>query len=226
MISSSKKRFSAALFVAASLVGLAQSAPASADDCQSAYKQCVAAGGGAACSGVLSGCSDAKSGKLERQAKSGKKAAMTGASNTGAVLELGLEGKEKVKDFEVKHTCDGELELDGEAVKSAKGVGIMAGQGCKLTLNKVKIKAKRGIVVEGNAQIILKDSSIDASDVAISVEGNAQIVLLGKSVVKGKKFSIVSDDDANVMVNAVKSAKIKGKLKLSGNSVVNKDYTP
>lgn len=199
---------------------------ARADQCTDAYRQCVAAAGAEACAGLLSGCKDAKSGKLERNAKKNQKMAQEASVNTGAVLELGLEGKQKAESIDVKHTCDGKLTLDGESISASKGVAIVATGDCRLTLNKVKIKAKRGIVVEGNAQITLQDSSIDASEIALSVSGNASVRLLGKSSLKGKKFAVMAEDDANVTLDAEKSSKIKGKVKVPATSTINKNYTP
>lgn len=199
---------------------------ARADQCTDAYNQCVAAAGAEACAGILASCKDVKSGKLDRKAKKNQKMAQDASSNTGAVLEFGLEGKKKAAAIDIKHTCDGALTLDGESISASKGVAIVATGSCRLTLNKVKIKAKRGIIVEGNAQITLKDSSIDASDTALSVSGNASVRLLGKSTLKGKKFAIMAEDDAKVTVDAERSSKIKGKVKVPATSVINKKYTP
>ena len=177
---------------------------ARADQCTDAYRQCVAAAGAEACANLLASCKGAKSGMPGRKAKAQKMAAA----------------------IDIKHTCDGVLTLDGESISASKGVAIVATSGCRLTLNKVKIKAKRGIIVEGNAQITLKDSSIDASDIALSVSGSARVRLLGKSTLKGKKFAIMAEDDAKVMVDAERSSKIKGKVKVPATSVINKKYNP
>lgn len=177
---------------------------AHADQCTDAYRQCVASAGAEACANLLASCKGAKRGKLENTAKAQKVAAS----------------------IDVKHTCDGKLTLDGESISASKGVAIVAMSGCRLTLNKVKIKAKRGIIVEGNAQITLKDSSIEASEIALSVSGSARVRLLGKSTLKGKKFAIMAEDDAKVTVDAEKSSKIKGKVKVPATSVINKKYTP
>ena len=196
-----------------------------AQDCDAAYQQCVAAAGAQACAGVRAACKDTKSGKTSKEAMSNKKLATDAASNSGGMIELGMEGKKKAADVEVKHVCDGVMTLTSEQI-SSKGVGVLASDACKLTLKNVTIKAKRGLVIEGSAQVRLEDSSIQASEIAISIQGNAQITLVGKSSISGKTHSVMAEDDSNVMLNMQRGVKVKGKMKLPATSLVNKNFEP
>lgn len=206
------KKTAAMVLVMSLGVGLAHSREASANPCKTAYQQCVAAGGGASCKAVLKNCGAASSPQDTTRAMN-QAMAMGGGKGMPAIPEH-------------KHMCTGDMSLEGETITLKKGVGIIASDNCRLRLKNVTITAKHAILISGNAHVTIVDSTLTASKAAVAINGNAQITLLGKTLIKGGPHTFTSEKGSNVRINAEKTVKLKGAMKLRGVQVVNKKYTP
>jgi len=84
--------------------------------------------------------------------------------------------------------CNGNdhVEVTGFTGTFTSGPAISAGGNCHVKCKGCRLKAPSGVEADGNAEIVLIDSSVEGSPVGITANGNADVKLLGTSTLVGK----------------------------------------
>lgn len=181
--------------------------------CDASYSTCMQSGNAAACGQARSMCRSMCKDNKGTKRKLSKSANIAKQGNLmGKGLNMGDAAKKKSKNADIKLMCNDENKtIEGKKYRS-KNIAIVASGNCRLTLKKVKVSAKTGIYIEGNAMITLVDSSIKGKRAGLVVNGNATVYLLGKSSIKSKKAVVLDGGGSNAKIFIAKKSKLKGKV--------------